>query len=60
MYKEIFRWVIAIISQPAKAWVLLAEKRREAGGVLIPIRVSFDRLRYCCGFSGRIVYAEGV
>ena len=51
MYKEIFRWVIAIISQPAKAWVLL---------VLIPIRVSFDRLRYCCGFSGRIVYAEGV
>ena len=26
MYKEIFRWVIAIISQPAKAWVLLAKK----------------------------------
>lgn len=60
MYKEIFRWVIAIISQPAKAWALLAKKRREAGGVLIPIRVSFDRLRYCRGFSGRIVYAEGV
>ena len=37
---------------------LVSEKRREAGGVLIPIRVSFDRLRYCCGFSGRIVYAE--
>ena len=26
MYKEIFRWVIAIISQPAKAWALLAKK----------------------------------
>ena len=26
MYKEIFRWVIAIISQPSKAWVLLAKK----------------------------------
>ena len=37
-----------------------SEKRREAGVVLIPIRVSFDRLRYCRGFSGRIVYAEGV
>ena len=59
MYKEIFRWVIAIISQPEGVG-LVSEKRREAGGVLIPIRVSFDRLRYCCGFSGRIVYAEGV
>ena len=39
---------------------LLDEKRREAGGVLIPIRVSFDRLRYRAVFSGRIVYAEGV
>ena len=57
MYKEIFRWVIAIISEGVG---LVSEKRREAGGVLIPIRVSFDRLRYCCGFSGRIVYAEGV
>ena len=36
------------------------KKRREAGGVLIPIRVSFDRLRYRRSFSGRIVYAEGV
>ena len=26
MYKEIFRWVIAIISQPATAWALLAKK----------------------------------
>lgn len=30
---------------------LVSEKRREAGGVLIPIRVSFDRLRYCCGLG---------
>jgi len=37
---------------------LVSEKRREAGGVLIPIRVSFDRLRYRRSFSGRIVYAE--
>lgn len=26
MYKEIFRWVIAIVSQPAKAWNVLAKK----------------------------------
>ena len=26
MYKEIFRWMINIISQPAKAWSLLAKK----------------------------------
>lgn len=26
MYKEILRWVIAIVSQPAKAWSLLAKK----------------------------------
>ena len=26
MYKEIFRWVIAIISQPVKAWGVLAKK----------------------------------
>ena len=26
MYKEIFQWVIAIITQPAKAWDLLAKK----------------------------------
>lgn len=31
---------------------LVSEKRREAGGVLIPIRVSFDRLRYRRSFSG--------
>ena len=26
MYKEIFRWVIAIISQPAKAWAWVSKK----------------------------------
>lgn len=26
MYKEIFKWVIAIISQPGKAWVMLTKK----------------------------------
>ncbi|MEG1545148.1 MAG: YIP1 family protein [Tannerellaceae bacterium] len=26
MYKDIFKWVIAIISQPAKAWVMLTKK----------------------------------
>ena len=60
MYKEIFRWVIAMHLTAGEGVGLVSEKRREAGGVLIPIRVSFDRLRYCCGFSGRIVYAEGV
>ena len=54
MYKEIFRWVITIISQPAKAWVLLA-KKKERSRRFLSIRVSFDRLRYCRGFSGRIV-----
>ena len=29
MYKEIFRWVIAIISQPAKAWVELRQKEEK-------------------------------
>ena len=58
MYKEIFRWVIAIISQPAKAWVLLAKKGEKQEEFLS--RVSIDRLRYRRGFSGRIVYAEGV
>ena len=29
MYKEIFQWVIAIITQPAKAWDLLAKKDDE-------------------------------
>ena len=60
MYKEIFRWVIAIISQPAKAWALLAKKGEKQEEFLSPIRVSFDRLRYRRSFSGRIVYAEGV
>ena len=49
MYKEIFRWVIAIISQPAKAWVLLAKKGEKQEEFL-------SRFVY----SGRIVYAEGV
>ncbi|MDH6533713.1 DUF1282 domain-containing protein [Parabacteroides sp. 52] len=29
MYKEIFKWVILIISQPAKAWDLLAQKEEK-------------------------------
>ena len=39
---------------------LVSDKRREAGGVHIPIRVSLDRLRYRRSFSGSIVYADGV
>ena len=38
MYKEIFRWVIAIISQPAKAWVLLAKKgEKQAASIVLRI-----------------------
>lgn len=29
MYKEIFKWVIAIISQPAKAWGVLTKKEEK-------------------------------
>lgn len=29
MYKEIFKWIILIISQPAKAWYLLARKEEK-------------------------------
>ena len=32
MYKEIFRWVIAIISQPAKAWEELRQKEEKGDG----------------------------
>lgn len=60
MYKEIFRWVIAIISQPAKAWALLAKKGEKQEEFLSRFVYSFDRLRYRRSFSGRIVYAEGV
>lgn len=29
MYKEIFKWVILLVSQPQKAWGMLAEKEEE-------------------------------
>jgi hypothetical protein len=29
MYKDIFRWVVLIISQPARAWELLSEKEEK-------------------------------
>ena len=29
MYKDLFKWVIAIISQPAKAWDVLAKKEEK-------------------------------
>lgn len=29
MYKEIFKWVIALISQPRRAWAVLAEKENK-------------------------------
>lgn len=52
MYKEIFRWVIAIISQPAKAWVLLAKKGEKQEEFLSRFVYPLIWLRYCCGFSG--------
>lgn len=30
MYKEIFKWVIAIISQPGKAWEMLTKKEEDS------------------------------
>ncbi len=39
---------------------LVGEKGREAGGVLVPIRVSIDWIRYRGGLSGRIVCSDRV
>lgn len=34
MYKEIFKWVVLIISQPGKAWELLTEKEEKGDEIL--------------------------
>ncbi len=34
MYKEIFKWVVLIISQPAKAWEMLSQKEEKDDSVL--------------------------
>jgi len=60
MYKEIFRWVIAIISQPAKAWALLAKKGEKQEEFLSRFVYPLIGFVTVAAFSGRIVYAEGV
>jgi hypothetical protein len=35
MYREIFKWIILLISQPAKAWEMLSQKEEKEEGILL-------------------------
>lgn len=52
MYKEIFRWVIAIISQPGKAWEILTKKEEKGDEFLSRFVYPLIGLVTACAFLG--------
>ena len=59
MYKDILKWVIAIISQPGKAWEMLTRKEEKGDEFLSRFVYPLIGL-VTVAASGCIVYKEGV